>query len=316
MMNAKTAAALLALMMAVPAAGMAEDTGALAVLGVQVKDTPAPTETASPTPAPSPAPEVMREATLSEALSEAITQEEMDAAGLGERILIRGMEGEDVAIVQRRLYQLGYYLGDIDGIFGLATRTAVYGFQRAHKLAKVDGKAGPETIGRLFSDDVVIKPTPTPSPTPPPSPTPTPSSTPEPTPVVTPTPDAALAPFAMESVKVYIGERQTELMFGRDEAGALLYPMCGVMEWLGYESTYAAGSWQLVREQDGREAALMTDGQDGLCRTAMGSADGVIFLADEESRVYVYGTEAYLTEAMLRQLGLSVVLVGDTPVIN
>ena len=300
---ARGAALLLALTMVCPAWAAGEETGTLTMLGVQVKDTPAPT--AGPTASPAPAQEATPgEAAREDPLMAPITQEERDAAGLGERILFRGMEGEDVAVLQRRLYQLGYYLGEIDGVFGLGTRTAVYGFQRAHSLEKIDGKVGPETIGRLFSDDVIVKPTPTPTPTP------------KPTPGASATPDAQRAPFALEETLLYIDEREATLMLGRDGAGELLYPLCGVLGWLDYDSSYAAGSWQLVQRETGHEIALMTDGQDGLCEAAMGSAGGAIFLADDQCRVYVFGEEAYLTAGALRRLGLSVVVAGGTPVIH
>ena len=300
---ARGAALLLALTMVCPAWAAGEETGTLTMLGVQVKDTPAPT--AGPTASPAPAQEATPgEAAREDPLMAPITQEERDAAGLGERILFRGMEGEDVAVLQRRLYQLGYYLGEIDGVFGLGTRTAVYGFQRAHGLEKIDGKVGPETIGRLFSDDVIVKPTPTPTPTP------------KPTPGASTTPDAQRAPFALEETQLYIDEREATLMLGRDGAGELLYPLCGVLGWLDYDSSYAAGSWQLVQRETGHEIALMTDGQDGLCEAAMGSAGGAIFLADDQCRVYVFGEEAYLTAGALRRLGLSVVVAGGTPVIH
>ena len=300
---ARGAALLLALTMVCPAWAAGEETGTLTMLGVQVKDTPAPTAglTASPAPAQEATP---GEAAREDPLMAPITQEERDAAGLGERILFRGMEGEGVAVLQRRLYQLGYYLGEIDGVFGLGTRTAVYGFQRAHGLEKIDGKVGPETIGRLFSDDVIVKPTPTPTPTP------------KPTPGASATPDAQRAPFALEETQLYIDEREATLMLGRDGAGELLYPLCGVLGWLDYDSSYAAGSWQLVQRETGHEIALMTDGQDGLCEAAMGSAGGAIFLADDQCRVYVFGEEAYLTAGALRRLGLSVVVAGGTPVIH
>ena len=317
MRNVKGAALLLALMMVYPALAAGEETGALTMLGVQVKDTPAPT--ASPTPVVTATPAQVatpNEATPDGALMAPITQEEREAAGLGERILIRGMEGEDVALMQRRLYHLGYYLGEIDGVFGLGTRTAVYGFQRAHNLEKIDGKVGPETISRMFSDNVVVKPTPTPTPTPTPKPTPTPSPTPKPTPGPSATPSASGAPFALETLQAFVDEREVTLTFGRDGQGELLYPLCGVMGWLDYDSSYAAGSWQLVQRETGAEIALMTDGQDGLCEGAMGSAGGVIFLADDACRVYVYGEEAYLTAAALRRMGLSVVVAGGTPVIH
>ena len=284
----------------------------LAVLGVQIKDTPAPTD--MPTPQPlTPAPAQARQ--TQDALMAPITQEDIDAAGLGSRILMRGMTGEDVALMQRRLYQLGYYLGEVDGVFGLGTRTAVYGFQRAHKLEKIDGKIGPESIARMFSDSVVIKPTPTPSPTPTPTPSPTPTATPKPTPAPSATPDAVRAPFALRAADAYIGGRKAALVLGEDE-GETLYPLSGVLQWLGYDSAYAAGSWQFVHREDGTEIALMTDGKDGLCAGAMGSYGGTIFLSDGLSRVYVFGPEAYVTQTLLGQLEIDVLVVEGVPVIS
>ena len=309
-MKAKILAVLLA---AVTAAAPAMAEGA-ALLGVQVKDTPAPT------PAPTvlteektPVPEVKAE---NDAAMAEITQEEIAAAGLGERILMRGMEGEDVKLLQRRLYQLGYYLGEIDGVFGLGTRTAVYGFQRAHKLEKIDGKIGRETIGRMFSDDVVVKPTPTPSPTPTPTPSPTPTATPKPTPAPSATPKLDGAPFELEHTFVYIGDVKREMTLGRNDKGEILYPLCGVMGWLDYAYAYEAGCWTLTREEDGAEIALMTDGMDGLCEGAMGAYNGMLFLADDSARVYVYGEEAYVTQALLGYFGTGVLLVEGVPVIG
>ena len=274
-----------------------------AMLGIQVKDTPAPT--AAPTAEPTATPFVLV----------AVTQQEMDAAGLGGRILWRGMEGEDVKLMQRRLYELGYYLGDIDGVFGLGTRSAVYAFQRAHKMEKVDGKVGPATIAAMFAENVIVKPTPTPTPTPTPKPTPTPTPTPLPTPEPTATPDVSAAPFVLEEMEIYVDDRPVVLFVGREQE-ELLYPLCGVMGHMGYDCTYAAGSWQLSPVADGSEIALMTDGRDGLCAGAMGSVDGVIFLADEAARVYVYGGEAYVTAGLLEKLDVSCLLVGGVPVIH
>lgn len=278
-----------------------------AMLGVQIRYTPEPSAAPSPD---------VQEATAGEALMRTITQEEMDAAGLGERILMRGMEGADVVLVQRRLQQLGYYLGEIDGVYGLQTRSAVYAFQRAHGLSKIDGKVGPQTIERLFGEDVIVKPTPTPSPTPKPTKTPVPTPSPSPTPVPTAVPDAAGAPFALETMELYVNDVQTSLLVGRDEKGERLYPLCGVMQGMGYRFEHAAGSWQLTREKDDSVIALMTAGETGLCAGAMGSADGVIFLTDERIRVYAYSGEAYVTAPLLEQLGLTVLLVGETPVIH
>lgn len=312
------------------AAGSAQAEGVM--LGVQVKDTPAPEATAESSVTLEMAMDALaaidalipeeekRAATAPEAEAadgtETITQADIEESGLGERILWRGMEGEDVRLMQRRLHQLGYYLGEIDGVFGLGTRTAVYGFQRAHRLEKVDGKVGPETIARMFAPDAIVKPTPTPSPTPTPTPTPAPSPTPIPTPVPTATPDAGNAPFALEETEIYVDGRPFMLMLGRDEAGTLLYPLCGVLSHMGYEYVYAAGSWQLTAQEDGKELALMTDGSEGLCQSAMGSVDSVIFLTDDVRRIYAYAGEAYVTAELLGQMGLDVVLVGGTPVID
>ena len=137
-----------------------------------------------------------------------------------------------------------------------------------------------------------------------------------PTPAPTAVPDRQAAPFALEERKLYIGENETQLLLGTSEEGDILYPLCGVMQRMRYRFAYAAGSWPLARVEDGSEIALMTAGQQGLCEGAMGSFDGVLFLADEQSRVYAYAQEAYVTEALLEQLGLTVLLVEGTPVIH
>lgn len=109
------------------AAGAQASPDATATPQLTPTPTPAPTATPSPTPFTPQLP----------------SEEELAAAGIGDRILMRGLEGSDVALMQQRLYDLGYYTGDIDGKFGLQTRTAVRDFQRAHGLEKIDGKAAP-----------------------------------------------------------------------------------------------------------------------------------------------------------------------------
>ena len=89
-----------------------------------------------------------------------------------------------------------------------------------------------------------------------------------------------------------------------------------MLGYIGYEYLYAAGSWQLLSFDRQHEIALMTDGSEGLCAQAMGSADGVLFLADAESRVYAYGKEAYVTAPLLHKLGLTVLMVSGVPVIH
>ncbi len=67
-----------------------------------------------------------------------------------EPVLRTGSRGEEVKEVQTRLYQLGYYTGEIDGQFGNATKAAVLDFQRANGL-DADGMVGAETKAVLFS---------------------------------------------------------------------------------------------------------------------------------------------------------------------
>ena len=67
---------------------------------------------------------------------------------LGERILKKGMKGEDVKALQAALNAAGHDCGAVDGDFGAKTDAAVRAFQRAAGLA-VDGQAGPKTIAAL-----------------------------------------------------------------------------------------------------------------------------------------------------------------------
>lgn len=246
-----------------------------------------------------------------------VTAEEMDAAHLGERILMRGLEGDDVRLMQQRLYDLGYLDGDVDGKFGLQTQKAVRAFQRAHKLEKIDGKVGEQTLAALFGDDVIALPTPTPSPTLSPTPTSVPTATPVPTPAPTATPDMEHAPFAMREMDFSINGQNIRLAVGQTETGETLYPLVGVMERLDYDCAYDGnGGWQLVQQETGAQMAVMTDGSDGLCENALAIVDGVILLSDDSQRVYAYAGEAYLNDVMMDKLGVSVMLLGETALIE
>lgn len=139
--------------------------------------TPTPVPTATPTPVPTPA----------------ITPNSVY------KTLKVGDKGDAVKTLQRRLAELGYYTGDIDGVFGNQTRRAVERFQYYHGLT-ADGIAGRRTQTVLYeSKDIVFAPvdvTP-----PPPTPTPTPTKTPRPiatTPMPTfvPTPTPSVKPTA------------------------------------------------------------------------------------------------------------------------
>lgn len=74
-----------------------------------------------------------------------------DAPTLNRRTLRRGMDGDDVAIVQ------GLLVVGIDGRFGPITEGAVRAFQRSERIEQ-DGVVGPITWGRL--DTIQQLPTP------------------------------------------------------------------------------------------------------------------------------------------------------------
>lgn len=90
-----------------------------------------------------------------------------------EAILRPGNYGAQVENLQKRLAELNYYKGKIDGKYGKGTQNAVRAFQKANRL-KVDGKAGAKTQELLFSDQALAKgekvqPTPKPTKAPAPS---------------------------------------------------------------------------------------------------------------------------------------------------
>ncbi|NLM21892.1 MAG: LysM peptidoglycan-binding domain-containing protein [Peptococcaceae bacterium] len=67
------------------------------------------------------------------------------------RMLKIGLRGDEVAALQTRLKNLGYYPGAIDGIFGPQTELAVIRFQRDRGLTP-DGIVGPHTYNALGID--------------------------------------------------------------------------------------------------------------------------------------------------------------------
>ena len=89
-----------------------------------------------------------------------------------EQSLRSGDSGNDVKTVQKRLKELKYYKGTVDGKMGKTTVTALKAFQEAHGL-KADGVAGKATYAILFSSGAMPKGT---TPTPAPAATSTPAS--------------------------------------------------------------------------------------------------------------------------------------------
>ncbi|CDO29475.1 N-acetylmuramoyl-L-alanine amidase [Mycolicibacterium porcinum] len=59
------------------------------------------------------------------------------------------MYGDDVATLQARLQDLGFYTGMVDGHFGLQTHNALSSYQREYGLYP-DGICGPETLRSLY----------------------------------------------------------------------------------------------------------------------------------------------------------------------
>ena len=72
--------------------------------------------------------------------------------------LRRGSKGSDVSELQKRLKELNFYAGPVDGSFGPQTLSAVKAFQKSRGLA-VDGVVGPKTRAALFSDTNTPAPT-------------------------------------------------------------------------------------------------------------------------------------------------------------
>jgi len=72
---------------------------------------------------------------------------------LGARTLLHQfgapMYGDDVATLQARLQDLGFYTALVDGYFGLQTHNALMSYQREYGLA-ADGICGPETLRSLY----------------------------------------------------------------------------------------------------------------------------------------------------------------------
>ena len=71
-------------------------------------------------------------------------------------IVSRPMAGDDIAQLQRRLGELGFYAGLVDGTFGPLTHAAVTDFQRDCALP-ADGVVGAETLDTLSRFSTLFK---------------------------------------------------------------------------------------------------------------------------------------------------------------
>ncbi|WP_392542926.1 peptidoglycan-binding protein [Oryzobacter telluris] len=99
---------------------------------------PEPTVTPSETPTPTPTPTVSTPAPTP-------TPTPSPTTTVKPRTSLRyGDQGEKVLAVQKRLSELGYWLGTPDGSFGSLTQQAVFALQKAAGLSR-DGIVGPRT---------------------------------------------------------------------------------------------------------------------------------------------------------------------------
>ncbi len=71
---------------------------------------------------------------------------------MAEPTLERGSKGEDVKDLQEALIELAFKPGEVDGVFGVLTESAVKAFQAWAKLA-ADGIVGPLTWEKLDDAD-------------------------------------------------------------------------------------------------------------------------------------------------------------------
>ncbi len=77
-----------------------------------------------------------------------ISSEGEKADAFSNQVIQHGATGEDVIELQARLQYIGYYNGDIDGVFGWGTYWALRNFQYEFGL-EIDGLAGQETKNKL-----------------------------------------------------------------------------------------------------------------------------------------------------------------------
>ncbi|MBE5796266.1 MAG: hypothetical protein E7327_02685 [Clostridiales bacterium] len=66
-----------------------------------------------------------------------------------------GDSSSEVRNMQYTLYELGYYDGRVDGVYGATTEDAVRAFQIRNDLRPVDGIAGNKTLRLLYSDKAI-----------------------------------------------------------------------------------------------------------------------------------------------------------------
>ena len=124
-----------------------------------------PSPTAVPTPAPMPSPVNSPTSNV-----QATPTPSPETIAFTKR-LSKGSAGEKVKQLQERLFELGYYIGDITGSYDSETKAAIIEFQKNNSLG-ADGVTGEKTWNMLFNISDVLNSSATPRPTPAPTPVP------------------------------------------------------------------------------------------------------------------------------------------------
>lgn len=91
--------------------------------------------------------------TLKALYSDSAAKSSSPVSSIGET-LENGSEGDAVRALQKRLKELGYLNGSVDGSFGPSTLSAVIAFQEKNGLT-ADGKAGTATLNALYSSSAI-----------------------------------------------------------------------------------------------------------------------------------------------------------------
>nr|WP_244513353.1 spore cortex-lytic enzyme [Oceanobacillus limi] len=90
-----------------------------------------------------------------------VTNQPKQVEAFSEQVIQRGAVGDDVIELQARLQYIGFYHGEIDGVFGWGTYWALRNFQKEFELTNVDGLAGEKTKEMLERateyDDAFVK---------------------------------------------------------------------------------------------------------------------------------------------------------------
>lgn len=116
---------------------------------IVVGDLPTAKPTATPAPTATPKPAATTAPTGSS--SQGSSSSKVTAAPQSTSSTLRnGDTSGSVLTLQKALQSLGYYTGNLDGIFGKGTENAVRAFQKQNGLTQ-DGVAGPNTLSALYN---------------------------------------------------------------------------------------------------------------------------------------------------------------------